>query len=174
MRCFVHTREETVGHIHVGDIPGSGLCSFDDTQLPKLEIISCICWTCCRCANALWPRVIIFTNKSLIWNTLSVISDWPGIELAGAYVIGYDLLHVPWNVMGHLPGHDLFFFLLSMWERADKRQNHNVCSIQICQPLWRQQWCACVLQGTLSPSGREHESALTSLDSSIMRQMWHF
>lgn len=174
MRCFVHTREETVGHIHVGDIPGSGLCSFDDTQLPKLEIISCICWTCCRCANALWPRVIIFINKSLIWNTLSVISDWPGIELAGAYVIGYDLLHVPWNVMGHLPGHGLFFFLLSMWERADKRQNHNVCSIQICQPLWRQQWCACVLQGTLSPSGQVHESASTSLDSSIMRQMWHF
>lgn len=116
MRCFVHTREETVGHIHVGDITGSGLCSFDDTQLPKLEIISCICWTCCRCANALWPRVIIFTNKSLIWNTLSVISDWPGIELAGAYVIGYDLLHVPWNVMGHLPGHGLFFFSSSPCE----------------------------------------------------------
>lgn len=90
------------------------------------------------------------------------ISDSSGIELGGASLIGYDLLHVPWDIC---PVIVFMMVFLSTWEQTGK--NHNICWIQMCQSVCRRQWCTFVLQGALSPCGQEHVSASTSLDLSI-------
>lgn len=99
----------------------------------RLEIISCTCWACYMCEywmlqetqKPFCPRIIIFTDKSLIWN---VISDSSGVELGDAYLIGYDLLHVPWNIMGHLPVQCLFDLFSSPCEsRLIRREPANQC-----------------------------------------------
>lgn len=105
----------------------------------KLHLLNllymCEYWMLQEIQKPFCHSIIMFTSKSLIWK---VISDWSGVELGDACLIFYDLLHVPWNIMGHLPIQCLFLSFSSSGEsrliRREPTTSTSICSVQICLP----------------------------------------
>lgn len=143
--------------------------------------ISCTCWTCCRCASAeCFMEHALLSHFHLQMSDLNgVISDSSRVKPGDAYLIGYDLLHVPWDVTGTfaLSVSSWCFFRLHVragWQGEDKPQYLSIQFISLCRApciLDTEATAEGVLQGILSPSGQERVPASTPLDLSMVRLM---